>query len=416
MRDYDVVVAGGGAAGLMAAAAAARGGSRTLLLEKMEKPARKIRITGKGRCNITNIRLIEDFTEKIRANPDFAAPALNYFSNTDTLEFFEGQGLELIKERGGRVFPASGRAWDVAEALVSFAKESGAEIECFSKVKDIVITGNRVTGIIKQDRNGKSEKITARNIIVATGGASYPSTGSSGDGYLIAHSTGHKIVDIRPSLTPLIIGEKFLRLHGLLLKNISVSLIVDGEIVRSEFGEMEFIKETAAGAVILKMSRDAVDGIIDGREVSIALDLKPALSVEKIHARIERERMSAPPSANMKYLMEKLLPRQMIPIFLSACRIKPEDKLCSAGTVQIEIIVNTLKNFIVPVIDFCPFENAIVTAGGVDVNDIDPQTLQSKLIEGLYFAGEVIDIDADTGGYNLQMAFSTGRLAGELRK
>ncbi|MCD7963503.1 MAG: NAD(P)/FAD-dependent oxidoreductase [Rikenellaceae bacterium] len=416
MRDYDVVVIGAGAAGLMAAATSARNGNRTVILEKMEKPARKVRITGKGRCNITNTRSLEEFRQKIKVNADFVMPSLISFSNEDTVKFFESEVVKLNFERGGRVFPASGKAWDVADALVNFARKNGAEIKTYSRVNKLKINDNKISGVEVVNKNGKKSILTAANVILATGGASYPSTGSTGDGYTLAHGAGHNIIDIRPSLTPLVIANKYKTLNGLLLKNISASLIIDGNKIWSEFGEMEFIDGTASGAAILKLSRNAVDAVSEGSDVSISLDLKPALSIEKLKGRIKRELEKLRSGGSLRIIIEKLLPRKMVNLFISECGFRPDIKPDLINETIIEGIVSKLKNWEIRIVDYCPFTHAIVTAVGVDTDEINPDTMQSKLVEGLYFAGEIIDVDADTGGYNLQIAFSTGKLAGELKK
>ena len=414
--EYDVIVVGGGAAGLMAAGTAAFAGNRTLLLEKMEKPARKVRITGKGRCNLTNIKPEAEFLDKLQVNRDFFIPAYRAFNNRNLVNFFERRGLKLETERGGRVFPASGRAWDVAETLVNWCTECGVETVCHATVEEVLLLGNRVRGVVWRGKKGYRRRVDAPVVIITTGGASYPATGSTGDGYAFAHSTGHTIIPVRPSLVPL---ETSLfdkeALNGLALRNIQAELVVNGEVVASEFGEVSFTSRGIEGAAILRFSRTAVDALIDEHPVSINLDLKPALEPEVIRERINRELAQLTPDNSTDDLLRKLLPAGLARYMAHAVGSHPKRALGNLNDSQISQLINLLKKFTVPISDYRPFEESIVTAGGVSVSDINPETMESRLVSGLYFAGEVLDLDANTGGYNLQIAFSTGRLAGQLR-
>ena len=414
MREYDVIIIGGGAAGLMAAGTAAGQGYRTLLLEKMEKPARKVRITGKGRCNLTNTKPREEFLSKVKPDSDFFVTAFDSFNNLDTINFFEKRGLRLITERGDRVFPASGKAWDVADALVNYARTSGAEIECFTSVKEILTDGGHVSGVITETK-GKKSRICARKVIIATGGASYPATGSTGDGYALAKSLGHKIVNTRPSLTPLRVPAKYSSLNGLALRNVRLTLIVGGKKTTDEFGEMDFTDNTACGAIVLRVSRDAVDALRNNQKVELSIDLKSALNSSKLTARIAREITALPRGASVRELMRKLIPQKLMRTVAAKSGINLDSPLSAFSDKNTADVIRTLKDFRVEISDFCPFPQAIVTAGGVDTSQVNSATLESKLVKGLYFAGEVLDIDANTGGYNLQIAFSTGHLAGELK-
>lgn len=414
MRHFDVIVIGGGAAGVMAAGVAAGTGRKVLLCEKMEKPQRKVRITGKGRCNLTNMRSMAEFLSHVHESPEFVAEALRGFSNEDAYAFFERIGVPLAVERGDRVFPVSGKAWDVAEAHIRWCRKQGVVIECGVRVVEICAEHGHVTGVLTENKQGKSEHLAASRVILATGGVSYPATGSTGDGYLLAHSLGHTIVEVRPSLTPLETHMPGVRaLKGLALRNIAASLRVDGKIVRQEFGEMEFTPYVA-GPIVLRMSRSAVDALIDGRRVDIVLDLKPALSEKQLENRLVREWNALGRSADRKSLLRKLLPAQLLPVFESRLPIRSGQKF-SCDEQERSRIIRLLKEFVLPIDDYRPFEEAIVTAGGVSTDEIDPRTMQSRRVKGLYFAGEVIDIDADTGGYNLQLAYSTGYLAGALK-
>ncbi len=415
MRYFDVIVVGGGAAGVMAAGVAASTGKKVLLCERMEKPQRKVRITGKGRCNLTNMRTGTEFLAKVRVGADFFRPAFQAFDNRQTVRFFEQIGVSLTVERGERVFPTSGRAWDVAEAHIRWAQQQGACIECHSRVLELLTRSGHIHSILVEQQGGHREEIACQAVILATGGASYPATGSSGDGYRLAHRTGHAIEPIRPSLTPLECGEDLRSLCGLHLRNIEARLWIDQQKVASEFGELEFLREGIGGPVVLRMSRQAVDALIDGHHVTLELDLKPALSVEKLQARIEREMAALAPSTAVRVLAGKLLPSTLALFSLGKAGIDPHKTLTTLSDREQRAWIHQLKAFRLPISDYRPFSEAIVTAGGIRTDQVDPQTLQSKRIRGLYFAGEVLDIDADTGGYNLQIAYSTGHLAGELK-
>lgn len=416
-KIYDVIVIGGGAAGLMAAGTAARAGRSVLLLEKMEKSARKVCITGKGRCNLTNICPPEEFLEKVRAGRDFFRPAFRTLDNQALCRFFERQGVKLEVEQGRRVFPRSGKAWDIADALRYWCSDNGVETLLNARVREILTVGNRVYGVTYRNKRGFTRKAEARNVILATGGASYPATGSTGDGYGLAHAVGHTIVEVRPALVPLESGhaDRFL-LSGLQLRNVQVALLIDGTVADEAFGELQFSRRGVEGATTLRLSRRAVDALIDGKQVALSLDLKPALSPEILRERIHRERESLPPDAFFGELLRKLMPRQLVQPMARGLHIPTSTPLHQLTDQQVDELIDTLKHFLVPISDYRPFEEAIVTAGGVSTEEVDPETLQSKIVRGLYFAGEVLDIDADTGGYNLQIAFSTGFLAGQLKK
>lgn len=413
---YDLIVIGGGPAGLMAAGQAASLPSgfrgvrrRVLLLEKMEKPARKLRITGKGRCNITNDRSQEDFFTKIRQGAEFFRPAFEAFDNRAAIGFIERElGVPLVHERGGRVFPASGRAWDAAEALVAWTSRAGVEIRCHAPVAALWREGNAIRGVVLQS----GERIAARAVVLATGGVSYPATGSTGEGHEMACEAGHRIEPLRPALVPLEVAVAG-GLKGLVLRNVELSLIVDGEAVERRFGEMEFTAEgVAGGAIVLQASRTAVDAIADGRRMEIAVDLKPALSAEKLRNRLAREIAELGDAAPVRTLLQKLLPPPLRPVIAQTAGISQKAFLSSLTEPDRERLITALKGWRLPVRDYRPFTEAIVTAGGVDLREVDPQSMASRLIDGLYFAGELLDVDADTGGYNIQIALSTGYLAG----
>lgn len=417
-NKYDLIVIGAGAAGMMAAGVAARDGRRVLVIEKMEKAGRKIRITGKGRCNVTNIKPREEFLAHIRANAEFFLPAFRSMDNKALVGFFRKQGVKLMTERGDRVYPESGKAWDIADAMADWAKDEGdAKIIFNTLVTDIIIVAGRVRGVRIMTKKGYPRNVEADNVLIATGGVSYPSTGSTGDGYRFAHDAGHRIEEVRPSLVPLESNSPLIKeLAGVMLRNVNVKLMIDGEVAAEEFGEMQFSARGLDGAVILRLSRLAVDALIEERTVEVVIDLKSALDDEMLLARIGREISELPEDAVFGELMRKLLPKPMVAPFAALLGINTKVPISRLRDDQKTALVTLLKNFRLPVSDYRPFEEAVVTAGGVAVEDVDPDTMQSKLVKGLYFAGEVLDIDGDTGGYNLQIAFSTGFLAGKLKK
>ena len=414
---YDLIVIGAGAAGLMAAATAARNGKSVLLMEKMEKAGRKIRITGKGRCNLTNDRPPEEFAEAIRTNADFFDVAFAEFNNKATIRFFERIGVKLDIERGQRVFPKSGKAWDIANALVDYCVDNGVEIVYNARVSDILVLDGKVYGVKFFNKRGFERKEEAENVIIATGGVSYPGTGSTGDGYIFADRLGHTIEEVRPSLTPLRTSHpqrKFL--DGLLLKNVNAKLYVEDEMVREEFGELSFSDRGIEGAVALRVSRDAVDALIEEKRVKMVIDLKPALTEEILEERIRREIAEMQPDEFFSELLRKLVPKHFVLPIAHELDIHSKNYIRKVTDAEIKRLVKVLKGMVFPITDYAPFEYAVVTAGGVRCDEVNKYTMESLKVKGLYFAGEVLDIDANTGGYNLQIAFSTGRLAGQLKK
>ena len=414
---YDVIVVGAGAAGMMAAATAAKNGRRVLLMEKMEKAGRKIRISGKGRCNLTNARPPEEFREAIRTNADFFDVAFAEFNNKATIRFFERLGVKLDIERGQRVFPHSGKAWDIANALMDYCVESGVEVMYDTRVSDVLAIDGKVYGVRYFNKRGFERKEEAPNVIIATGGVSYPATGSTGDGYIFADRLGHTIEAVRPSLTPLRTSHPQRKyLDGLLLKNVAARLYVDNELAREEFGEIGFSERGIEGAIALRMSRDAVDALIDERKVKIVLDMKPALTEEMLTERIRREIADMQPEEFFAELLRRLVPKQMVIPLAHELDVHSKNYIRKVTDAEIARLVKVLKGMTFPIVDYAPFEYAVVTAGGVRCDEVNRYTMQSNKVSGLYFAGEVLDIDANTGGYNMQIAFSTGRLAGQLRK
>ena len=414
---YDVIVIGAGAAGMMAAATAARNGKKVLLLEIMEKAGRKIRISGKGRCNLTNAREPEEFKEAIRTNADFFDIAFAEFNNKATIRFFERLGVKLDIERGQRVFPKSGKAWDIANALEDYCRDNEVEIMFDTRVSDILAIDNKIYGVKYFNKRGFERKEEAENVIIATGGVSYPRTGSTGDGYIFADRLGHRIEELRPSLTPLRTSHPQRKyLDGLLLKNIEAKLFIDNELAQEEFGEISFSDRGIEGAVALRMSRDAVDALIDERSVKIVLDMKPALTEEMLYDRIKREMEEMNDEEFFSELLRKLVPKQLVMPIAHEIDVHSKNYIRKLTDTEIHRLIKVLKGMVFPITDYAPFEYAVVTAGGVRCDEVNRYTMESLKVKGLYFAGEVLDIDANTGGYNLQIAFSTGRLAGQLKK
>ncbi|MDR0661199.1 MAG: NAD(P)/FAD-dependent oxidoreductase [Prevotellaceae bacterium] len=411
MQKHQVIVIGAGAAGLMAAIKAAQDGAKVFLLEKMEKPARKIRITGKGRCNITNMRPEPELMQKIHPNNRFFRPAFRNFSNNDLVRFLNENGLETIEERGERVFPASQKAWDVAETLIGIAEKQGVEIKCHAKVLGL----NSVDGIIQSisvESGEGVEQLTSDAFVIATGGLSYPATGSTGDGYEWAKELGIEVVPTRPSLVGLYVKQHNEKLAGLELRNVSLQLWVDGGCKDEEFGELSFSSKGVEGAIVLRLSRDAVDALAKKSKVQFKLDLKPALGEERLRQRIQRELSAKPSPVVVEALLRKLLPAQLVAPFAEKAGVSVTQKTVKLKKGSLQRIVSCLKSFEMEVVGHEGYERAVITVGGISLNELDSKTMQAKKYANLFFAGEVIDLDGNTGGYNLQIAFSTGYLAG----
>lgn len=410
---WDVVVVGAGPAGLLAAGRAAMLGARTLLVEKMEKPARKLRITGKGRANITNMKALEEQLREIQPEPRFLRQAFQAFFNHDIVALLEGQGVCTRIERGERVFPASGLAWDVADALVVWAEAQGAEILPHARVERLVVEEGVLTGMEVGGKGAKPSKvIETRCAILATGGCSYPRTGSTGDGHRFAEATGHHVEALRPSLVRLETRPVLSSAQGLTLKNIQVTLWLDGKKHATEFGEAEFTAKGLAGASILRLSRKVVDALAAGRKAELTLDLKPALDPSKLEARLLRD-LETHARGTCGELLRSLLPPALIGVFGAALGLEAAAPATKLHGAKRKLLLAMLKELRFDVTGHGTWEEAIVTAGGISLKDIDPRTMASRKVEGLFFAGEVLDLDANTGGYNLQIAFSTGWLAGE---
>ena len=405
----NVIVIGAGAAGMMAAIIAAENGASVTILEKMPRVGKKLLITGKGRCNITNIADIKELIKNMHGNGSFLYSSFHNFSNNDLIDFFENLGVKTKVERGGRVFPESDKAIDVVDALLR--KMDSLEIRILKDVavKNIIKEDNKVTAVV--DKKGLVYQ--ADKIIVATGGASYPATGSSGDGYLIAEKLGHTITPIKPSLVPLETEEDWVKIaQGLSLKNVKASIIVDDKKVTEDFGEMLFTHYGVSGPIILSLSKIVAENLTENKIVELAINLKPALSFEKLHNRVQRdfEKFS---KKQIKNALNELLPSKLIDIIIDLSYINP-DKMINQITKEERLrLVEQIMDLRLTITKTRPVAEAIVTAGGVSIKEINPKTMESKIIEGLYFAGEIVDVDGYTGGYNLQAAFSMGYIAGK---
>lgn len=406
----DVIVVGAGAAGFLAAISAARSGAAVTLLEKMSMPGRKLMITGKGRCNITNACDMRDMIPMIPGNGKFLFGAFHSFTNRDIMDMLEQNGLPVKVERGGRVFPQSDKALDVVKTLEKILRDLHVRLLKDKRVKRLELEDGKVTGVI--DENGVCYPADA--VIVTTGGASYPRTGSTGDGYDLARQAGHTIVPPRPALVPLETDDDRLRsLQGLSLRNVRAALLEGDKVLGREFGEMLFTHFGVSGPIILTLSRAASTAWQENPKalLDLSIDLKPALSVEQLDARVQRD-FAKYSRKQLKSGLHDLLPQSLIPVIIDAACLKPEQEVNQITRKERQRLVETLKSFTVPLTGTRPLAEAIVTAGGVSTREINPSTFASRKVPNLYFAGEVMDVDGYTGGYNLQAAFSSGYVAG----
>jgi predicted Rossmann fold flavoprotein len=406
MSEHGILVIGAGAAGMMAAGQAAEAGAQVLLLEKMNRPGRKLAITGKGRCNITNTAEVTAFISHFGRNGMFLRQAFARFFNTELQAFLRDIGLEMVTERGGRVFPASGKAPEVVTLLQQWLKQCGVQVRQSAQVEELICREGVVTGVVCQGK-----EIPARAVILATGGATYPLTGSTGDGYRLAAAVGHSIVPVRPALVPLETTGPVAKMAGLNLRNIRVSLYINNKKRLEEFGELVFAEFGVTGPCILTLSGTAVDALQKGEKVELALDLKPALDEVKLDARLQRD-FTSRGGEKISSLLRGLLPGELVPVCLDQLGIQEGRLAGSLAAKERTRLRCWLKEFRLEITGHRPMAEAIVTAGGVDTREIDPRTMASRLVKGLYLAGELLDLQGDTGGYNLQAAFSTGWLAG----
>ena len=403
----NVIVVGGGAAGMMAAVFAARNGQNVQLLEKNEKLGKKLFITGKGRCNITNAADIEDLFTAVISNPKFLYSGFYSFTNQQVIDFFEELGVKTKIERGERVFPVSDHSSDVIAAFSRELKSLGVSVSLHTEVKELLCEQDKVCGVLLT--NGKKMKADA--VIVATGGISYPSTGSTGDGYRFARETGHKVTELLPSLVPMEVRQWYAKeLQGLSLRNIEIRITDGKKKLYEEFGEMLFTHYGVTGPVILSAS-SVVGKTLRKKELTLHIDLKPALSEEQLDKRILRE-FDANHNKQYKNSIDSLFPAKLKPVMIELSEIEPEKKVNEITKEERQRLVHLIKDFTMTLTGLRGYNEAIITKGGVSVKEIDPGTMESKIIKGLYFAGEVLDLDAVTGGYNLQIAWSTGYLAG----
>lgn len=410
-----VIVVGGGPAGMMAAITAAENGKEVLIIEKMPSFGKKLLITGKGRCNITSSLYMSEFIKNTPGNGKFLYSAFQNYTNKDIIEFLHRQGLEVKEERGNRVFPVTDKSSDVLDCFLKRMDELKIKYKLHTKVEKILVKENQVIAI----RTDK-EIIQTSNVILATGGKSYPLTGSTGDGYRIASELGHKIVKVKPSLVPLEVYEKeeCKKMQGLSLRNVSIKLVDvnKNKTIYEDFGEMLFTHFGISGPIILSSSAHLVrykdiDNLLKDKKIVIKIDLKPALTDEQLDERILRD-FKEFKNKQFKHSLDKLLPQKLIPVFIEKSEIEPEKRVNEITREERNKMVNLLKDFEITIKNFRPVEEAIITSGGIDTKEINPKTMESKLIKGLYFAGEIIDVDSYTGGFNLQIAYSTGYTAG----
>ncbi len=404
---HKVIVVGGGAAGMMAAIQSAKKGNQVLLLEKNERLGKKLFITGKGRCNVTNGCDIEELFGKVVTNHRFLYSSFYSFTNQDAIDFFEELGVPLKRERGDRIFPVSDHSSDVIRALDREMDRLGVDVRLNAEVKNLIIEDNCIIGV--KMANGKTEK--ADSVIVTTGGLSYPSTGSTGDGFRWAKDAGHKVTELTPSLVPVHIKEEWCKqMMGLSLRNTGFKALVGKKKIYEEQGELLFTHFGISGPVVLSFSAYANKYLEKG--ITVILDLKPAMSKEQLDARILRD-FADKINKQFKNSLDDLLPKKMIPIIIERSAISPEKKVNEITKEERTRLVTLLKEFDLTVTGLGNWREAIITKGGIAVKEIDPGTMESKLVSGLYFAGEILDLDALTGGYNLQIAWSTAYLAGQ---
>lgn len=397
-----ICIIGGGAAGLMAAALLSKSEHDIVLLEKNEKLGKKIYITGKGRCNFTNNCTSDEFIKNVITNPKFMYSAINSFTPQDTISFFEKNGLKTKCERGNRMFPESDKSNDVIKALTSFSKN--VRVFLNTKVNSLIVDEGVIRGVKTDNGVNYYDKV-----IVATGGMSYASTGSTGDGYHFAKSVGHTIIEPKQALVGLTSSSSDCkRLEGLSLKNVSVSVFVDDKEVSNEFGELLFTANGVSGPCILTLSSKICRKSL--KNCYISIDLKPALSYASLDDRILRD-FSKNNGKNFKNSLDELLPKSLIPVIIDRCGINPNKKVNQITAIERENLLRELKDFRLPIISLAPFSQAVITSGGVSVKEINPRTMESKLVKNLYFIGEVLDVDALTGGFNLQIAWSTANSA-----
>ena len=407
MSNFDVIVIGAGPAGLLAAGRAAELGGKVLVLEKMKHEGRKLLITGKGRCNITNDAPISEFIKHVYPNGRFLRNAFSSFFSKDIIKLLEEHGVESTLERGGRYFPASNRSRDVLNALLQWVKNQNVEICCGYRVEELLVEDNTVIGV---KANGK--KFLCNHVIMATGGKSYPATGSNVEGYELARRVGHSVVKARPALVSLETkGDLAQKLQGLNLKNVKATVWVNGKKRADDFGDMIFTHFGLSGPIILTLSREVVRELQDKNRVEVSIDLKPALDEQKLDTRLIRD-LNEHGNKKLLNIFKLWLPSSMIPVFVELLNIDTEKECNQVSSKERKQILYLMKNLVFKISNYRSFKEAIITSGGINTKEISQKTMESKIVKSLYFAGEMIDLDAETGGYNLQIAYSTGWLAG----
>ena len=411
----NVIVIGGGPAGMMAAITAAEYGNNVTIIEKNSDFGKKLLITGKGRCNITSSLYMSEFIKNTPGNGQFLYSAFQNYTNTDIIDFLKNQGLEVKEERGNRIFPVTDKSIDVLNCFKSKINELKIKKLFNTRVQKILVQNGEVLGV-----RTEKEIIQTDKIILATGGKSYPLTGSTGDGYLIAKNIGHKVTEIRPSLVPLVIYEKneCKEMQGLSLRNVGIKIIDESKnkLIYEDFGEMIFTHFGISGPTILSGSAHLVrykeiDNLMKEQKIKLQIDLKPALTEEQLDERILRD-FKEFKNKQFKHALDKLLQQKMIPIVIEKTKINEEKRVNEITKEERRNLVKVLKKFELTIKDFRPVEEAIITSGGINIKEINPKTMESKLVKGLYFAGEIMDVDSYTGGFNLQIAYSTGYTAG----
>lgn len=406
--EYDVIVIGGGPAGMIAAGKAGSRGKRVLLLEKNEKLGKKLFITGKGRCNVTNIADRDEFMKNIPKNSKFLYSAFQNLSNNELIELLNQLGLRTKVERGGRVFPESDKSSDVIKTLEKYLSQNRVDVRLNTKVKEIAAENNKIVGV----KTGSDELIGCTSVIICTGGVSYPQTGSTGEGYKMLEALGHTVTELYPSLVPLVVEEDYIKeLQGLSLKNVAVKAVVDGKTVYSDFGEMLFTHFGLSGPTILSTSFFISGQLRKNRQAKISIDLKPALSMDELNKRILKD-FEKNINKQFKNSLNELLPSKLIPVAIRLSGIDGEKEIHQITKEERKAFAFLLKNLEFTISDTRPVSEAIVTSGGINLKEVNPKTMESKLVSGLYICGEMLDLDAFTGGFNLQIAFSTGYTAG----
>ena len=408
-----VVVIGGGPAGMMAAITSAEQRNEVILVEKNNSLGKKLLITGKGRCNITSSLEMSEFIKNTPGNGRFLYSAFENYTNQDIIAFLAKQGLKVKEERGNRIFPMTDRSLDVLNCFKNKLNELKVKIIYNSKVEEIIVDNNEIVGV-----KTNKETIKAEKVILATGGKSYSSTGSTGDGYKLAMKLGHTVTTIKPSLVPLVTYEKNIcqNMQGLSLRNVKISIKEENKTIYEDFGEMLFTHFGVSGPTILSGSAHLVrykniEQLLKDQKIKLHIDLKPALTPEKLDERILRD-FEQLKNKQFKNSLDKLLPQKMINTIIDISGINPEKKVNEITKQERRNLVNLLKNFELTIKDFRPIEEAIITSGGINIKEVNPKTMESKIINGLYFAGEILDVDSYTGGFNLQIAYSTGYTAG----